>query len=174
MNNSQVIPVLLLPVIAWRFYSRFRRHVGRQPVRRPRLLVTSIIFTVAAVAIAAWLYVFGHFSALGWLASGGVLGGGLAILGLKLTQFATDPSGSFYTPNPILGVAVWLLLVGRLVYRLSAVYSGQGRVSTPPSLADSPMTLAIFGVTAGYCALYYLGVWSRFRDNPQPPTITTR
>ena len=49
----------------------------------------------------------------------GVVGGAaLGRLGLRLTRFEQTPLGLFYTPNAHLGVALSLLFLGRLIYRV--------------------------------------------------------
>ncbi|MEO7762673.1 MAG: hypothetical protein ABIS68_12270 [Casimicrobiaceae bacterium] len=52
----------------------------------------------------------------------GVLAGVLlGRLGLGKTSFEATPAGLYYTPNAHLGIALSLLLVGRVIYRLLEV-----------------------------------------------------
>ena len=53
MTSSQLIPVLLTPVIAWRVYRRFRKNVGRQPYRPVRLAAYGSMFLATVALIGA-------------------------------------------------------------------------------------------------------------------------
>ena len=97
------------------------------------------------------------------------LGGGLAIavplglLALRLTKFETSADGNFYTPNTTIGLVVTLLFVGRIVYRIVTLVGTPRTEGMPPSMFQSPLTLLVFGVTAGYYITYYLGIYLRGR-----------
>jgi hypothetical protein len=154
---STIALLVLLPLLAWRVYSRFRKMVGRQRLSRVRPWITLTIFPalVALLIYAAQ----SHVERLGWLAGGLMIGSLLAAYGLRLTRFEPTPQGLFYTPNVHLGIALSLLFVGRILYRLAEVYAID--TTTPPSSADfvrSPVTLAIFGLLAGYYVTYAFGL----------------
>jgi hypothetical protein len=75
------------------------------------------------------------------------------------------PEGLFYTPNAHLGIALSLLFVGRILYRLFEVYLiAPGMPNEVGDFARSPLTLAVFGLLAGYYIRYAVGLvrW-RFR-----------
>jgi len=65
----------------------------------------------------------------------------------------------FYTPNAHLGIALSLLFIARLGYRI-ALPLATGRLPDPQSaqLGSSPLTLAIFGTLAGYYVTYAIGL----------------
>jgi len=125
---------------------------------------------VARLAIYAFAVALVTFFAASFLPSleaemGGVLVGvALAFLGLRLTRWEMTPEGNFYTPNALLGIGLTLLFVGRLVYRLTVLFADPPAIGagTPP-LFQSPLTLLIFGVTAGYYLAYTAGVLLRGR-----------
>jgi hypothetical protein len=78
----------------------------------------------------------------------------------------------FYTPNAHLGIAVSLLLVGRIIYRLVEVFV-LGKVpppGQPDDFAITPLTLSVVGVLAGYYVVYAAGLVRRraalLRDAP--------
>ncbi len=129
MTSKQLVPALIVPLVAWRVYSRVRRNIGRQPFRPARLKVSIAIFSVISALFA--------FAALTYPPVLAALGGGLLLsvllawLGLRLTKFETTPEGKFYTPNTALGVAVIVLFVGRLVYRVFALYGAPDPQSPP-------------------------------------------
>jgi hypothetical protein len=154
---STIALLVLLPLLAWRVYSRFRRMVGRQRLSRVRPWITLTLFPalIALLAFAARA----HAERLWWLAGGLIIGSLLAVYGLRLTRFEPTPQGLFYTPSVHLGIALSLLFVGRIVYRLVEVYAIDATAA--PSSADfvrSPVTLALFGLLAGYYIAYAFGL----------------
>jgi len=79
----------------------------------------------------------------------------LGIFGLNKTQFEPSKKGLFYTPNVHLGITLSLLFVGRIIYRFVEVYTSDPGVSHGMSdFARSPITLAVFGLLAGYYIAY--------------------
>ena len=155
---STLIPLLaLLPLIAWRMYARIRRMVGRQRLSKVRPWVTLVVFplVLALLGLLAW----GHPAQFAWLGAGVTLGALLGVAGLKLTRFEATAEGLFYTPNAHLGIALSLLLVARIVYRLGQAFLLD---MTDPRAADdfvrSPFTLVIFGLLAGYYIAYAVGL----------------
>jgi hypothetical protein len=106
-----------------------------------------------------------HPERLWWLAAGLGLGVPLGIFGLGKTSFEPTPQGLYYTPNVHLGVALSLLFVARIVYRLVEVYVLEPAATHGMhDFARSPLTLAVFGLLAGYYIAYAVGLvrW-RFR-----------
>jgi hypothetical protein len=171
---STIVLLALLPLVAWRIYMRFRRMIGRQRLSRVRPWITLAIFSIVLVLLA--YAARAHAERLGWLAAGLAAGGLLAAYGLRLTRFEPTPQGLFYTPNAYLGIALSLLFFGRLVYRVTEVYAISTAASpTPPSFASSPLTLATFGLIAGYYVTYAAGLmlWRNreLRVQPQPEPL---
>lgn len=149
-------------LVIWRLYARIRRMIGRQKYSRVRPWATVVIFPVLLVLVA--LPAFTDPVAMAALLGGAALGGALGVYGLRLTRFEVTPQGRFYTPSAHLGLALSLLFVGRVVYRIAQVYLLID--SAAPSSADfarSPLTLAIFGTLAGYYVAYAIGLirWGR-------------
>jgi hypothetical protein len=154
---STVALVILLPLIAWRLYSRVRRMVGRQRLSRVRPWITIVLFPTLALLLA--LASRFRVEPVAWLA-GGLAGGSLlAVYGLRLTRFEPTPQGLFYTPNLHLGIALSTLFAVRILYRLVEVY-GTGAAAAPgaPDFVRSPLTLAVFGLLAGYYVAYAIGL----------------
>lgn len=163
LNSRTLVPALLLPYLAWRVYRRFHRNVGRQLVHTGWLISGIVIFgLIAALLLALCL----PFPTILEGFAGGLVGGGLlALLGLRLTRFEINPtSPHYYTPNSVIGITLSLLLAARIVYRMSVLFLSDG--STPPSsstLLQSPLTLILLGLTAGYYIAYNAGVLIRVR-----------
>jgi hypothetical protein len=148
-------------LIAWGIYRRIRRNIGRQPLRRGRIIFSLIFLAVVTVLLVAVLLPF-HKSLLG-MGGGILIGGGLGVLGLRLTRFETTAEGHFYVPNMIIGIFLSLLLVGRMLYRwyiLENVADAGGH----PQYFQSPLTFFIFGLVAGYYLVYRTGLFIHLHD----------
>jgi cytochrome b561 len=158
MTNSSVFLYLLIPFILWRIYKRVRRLVGRQHSRAWHHWAAAIFFPllVALLGFAS----LAHPEALAALSAGVAGGVGLAIVGLRLTRFEVTPQGYFYTPNAHIGIALSLLFVGRILYRLVQVYTltGPEAVAASQNFGRSPFTTLVVGLMAGYYTAYAIGL----------------
>lgn len=168
-SPSILVPIAVAALIAWRFYSRVRRMVGRQRFSAVRPWIT-----VTVIPLLLVLLIFGSYlasrpqplPALAWpaLFGGALLGVALGIYGLRLTRFEQTPQGMFYTPSAHLGIILSVLLLLRIGYRLALAYMAAGAATgPPPGNAQSPLTLLIFGAFAGYYVTYAVGLllWHR-------------
>lgn len=161
-SASTVVLLVLLPLLVWRVYARFRRMVGRQRLSRVRPWITLAIFP-ALIALLAYAS-RGHVERLGWLAAGLAVGTLLARYGWSKTVFEPTPRGLFYTPNAHLGIALSLLFVCRILYRFVEIYAIERTGSRDASdFVQSPLTLAVFGLLAGYYIAYAVGL-ARWRS----------
>jgi hypothetical protein len=161
MSSAHFIPVLVTGLIAWRVYRRIRRNIGRQPLHPRRALVSIVILSLVSILILGFSWPKWHLlSSLG----GGILAGAaLGFLGMRLTKFETTAAGHFYLPNTHIGVALSLLFVGRIVYRLFALNDAAYAVNQPQAF-QSPLTLFILGLTVGYYLVYQTGLLLHSRD----------
>jgi hypothetical protein len=153
--TTPVIPILFGGLFAWGIYRRVRRNIGRQKLRPARHLTSIIIMSVLSLAL------FGISELLPKLLSGigiGLLAGAaLGFLGLRLTKFETTAEGHFYTPDTRIGVALTLVFLGRLIYRIWALRHFVGEAHTPPPF-KSALTYLTFGLLAGYYIVYQIGL----------------
>jgi hypothetical protein len=166
-NPSFVVPVGVGALLLWRFYSRVRRMVGRQRLSHVRPWITVSVFPVLAVVLAA-VSIAQPMSPVA-LAAGVVAGVCLGIYGLRVTRFEKTPAGLFYTPSAHVGIALSLVLFGRIIYRLIQIYGSSGPVGEPQiNYATTPLTLLIFGTLAGYYVTYAVGLlrWRRECSKP--------
>ena len=160
MTAQQVVPLIVLPFVAWRIYARVRRNIGRQ-VFNPRRMMGAIVF-FSAITLLMGVGALTYPPSLAALGAGLLLGIPVAMFGLKATKFETTPEGKSYTPHTGVGVALTVLFLGRMAYRMFAlVIAPPPDGAPPPSIFHSPLTLAIFGLTAGYYITYYAGVRRR-------------
>jgi hypothetical protein len=156
--GSTLVPLLIfVPVIIWRFYSRVRKSIGRQTLSKVRPWITVTVFPLLIVLFSVMTRA--HPERL-WLLAGAVIVGSLlGIFGLGKTAFEYTPQGMFYTPNAHLGIALSVLLGARIIYRMFQIYSTDpGAQLATPDFARSPLTLAVFGVLAGYYVAYAIGL----------------
>lgn len=164
MKPAQLAPLLIIPFIAWRMYARVRRNIGRQPLQPKRTVVRIVIFALISVLIG--IGTMANPRLLFGLVGGLFFGVPLALIGLHLTKFEITPSGKFYTPNTVIGVTLSALFVGRIIYRIIVLSDQTGQNPSSPEIFQSPLTLSIFGLTAGYYIAYYSGVLRRARATP--------
>lgn len=170
-------------LVAWRLYSRFRRMVGRQKMNPGRAWTTVVLFPTLIVLLS--LPSIAHPARALALLLGVAVGVALGLYGLRVTRFEVRPEGHFYTPSAHLGIALSLLLVGRLAYRfvqLGGFPAASGQ-APPADLVGSPLTLVLIGMLAAYYVTYAIGLirWRR-RSGPrstgsnvaQPPVVAPR
>jgi len=176
-HPSILVPLLIGALVAWRFYGRIRRMVGRQHLANVRPWITICLFPVLAALVVVGTG--GQPLPLLTLAAGAALGIGLGVYGLKLTRFEQTPAGLYYTPSAHLGIALSVLLIARVGYRMLMVYAAQGGGAPPPppgAYTNSPLTLGIFGAFAGYYVTYAIGLlrWRRsVTATPVAPAANT-
>ena len=170
-HPSALISVLIMALIAWRLYARFRRSVGRQQLSKVRPWITVILFPI----LTALLFVAASKSVwtLAALAGGIAIGIGLGIYGLRLTRFEVTETGLYYTPSAHLGIALSALFALRILYRFmqgGLFPDTDAAAAPPPAPASSPITLLFFGALAGYYTTYAIGLlrWRHGVTNTQP------
>ncbi|XRD77786.1 DUF1453 domain-containing protein [Dyella marensis] len=157
-----MIPALMVPLAAFAIYRRVRGNFGPQPIRRKRMMARVAIFAVLAVVFAlTGLYDPMLLAGL----AGGIAGGAvLGLAGLRLTRFGQNEQGAdVYIPNPWIGAALTVLLIGRLAWRFLEVMP---QIKDPALAAaaghappvGSPLTLAVFGLMVGYYLVYFIGL----------------
>jgi hypothetical protein len=155
MSSPHFATALIIGIFAWSIYRRVRRNIGRQPLH-PRRAIKSIAILSLVSALIVGTSLQNTNLLLGF--GGGLLPGALlGFIGLRLTRFETTDEGHFYTPNTHIGVALSLLLVGRMFYRFWQVRDIATAPHYPPPM-QSPLTFFIIGLTVGYYIVYQIGV----------------
>lgn len=161
--------VLVVALVAWRFYARIRRMIGRQRLSSVRPWFTIALLPLVLVLLLAT----GTLHPMTGAAAAGGLVAGIALgrVGTRLTKFEATPAGLFCTPNAHLGIALSLLLVLRIGYRFVMLpVGGGGTSSLAMQPGGSPLTMAILGMLVGYYVTCAIGPprW-RARVGAQPP-----
>jgi hypothetical protein len=157
MSPNIIVPIVVAPLIVWRLYYRMRRTFGRQPIR-PKRTWARVGICVLVTLLAAGLSV-GHPRFGAGLGVGVVGGAVLGVVALKLTRFEIDGHSDCYFPNPWIGLALVALFVGRLIYKVMAVWPEISHAADgAPTLPESPFTLLVLGLLMGYLIAYYAGL----------------
>ena len=150
-------------LLGWVYYRRIRSSFGRQPWRPTRVIVRLAILTIALLGLAtAAVFVPGAAPAV---AAGLAIGALLGAFGLHYTRIELSEGKRFYTPNPWIGGALSLLLVGRLAYRMGSGVFGNGLAQA--SQNASPLTLGIAATLVAYYLINGTGLWWRMRGLSQ-------
>lgn len=161
MSPAHFVPVLLVCLFAWRIYRRVRRNIGRQPLHPRRAVKSIVILSLVSLLIVGTS--FQNTNLLLGFGGGLLLGALLGWVGLRLTKFETTNEGHFYTPNTHIGVAISLLLVGRIAYRFMTFHDISTAPNHPPPM-QSPLTTFIVGLMVGYYLVYQTGLYIHSRD----------
>ena len=167
--NTKILTWLIVAVfLGWRIYYRLKRTIGEQQFRPKRLKFYIVLFSLSSLG-APLLSVRHPPVMLGWLA-GLAIGVLLGWWSLRLTTFTTIATGRFYTPNARIGIALSLLFIGRLLYRMFVVYSNLSLTGRPaPAVGQSALTFLTFELLAGYYIAYSIGVLGRYAKESRPP-----
>jgi hypothetical protein len=158
---APVVAVALVPLVAWRMYSRINRLTTRQQSRTWRHRTTLVFFPLLLVMVG--LAALGNPWTLGVLAAGVVGGSVLGTIALVKSTFEQVDGEFYFTPHAHIGAVVALLFIGRMAWRAWEFYSTGGTMMGH-DFVKSPLTLAVFGVLAGYYMTYAVGLL-RWRQN---------
>jgi hypothetical protein len=157
--SPALTPVLFSGLIGWAYYRRIRGSFGRQPWRPKRTGFRLAFLTLALVGLGMAARYVPHVA----LAVGGGLAVGalLGLLALQHTQVAIVDGKRWYTPNPWIGGALSLLLLGRLAWRFGsgALSGGAAQMSQNAS----PLTLGIAATLVAYYLVNGIGLMLRMR-----------
>jgi hypothetical protein len=174
--DKTVIYVVFGALMAWSIYRRVRRNIGRQPLRPNRSIVRLVILSLVSLGVIA-VGVLLNLKILAGFGGGLLPGVLLGFLGLKLTRFETTEEGHFYIPDTRIGVALSVLLTGRLIYRMIVLNDMTMAPNHPPA-GQSPLTYLIVGLTCGYYIVYSIGLIIHAHDRIKqqnaavPPTLS--
>lgn len=157
---AHYLPFVVGPLLAFSLYRRFRRNFGKQRVR-PAWMIFRIVMLAAVALLLLTTGLVKPVLGLGALA-GLAAGAGLAVWGLRLATFRAEGGVFFYTPNPVMGMALSAVLLGRLAYRFLQVGSLMS-FGGDPAASFSPLTLTLAAALIGYYLTFNIGVLRRAR-----------
>jgi hypothetical protein len=166
-NASLLTWLVVLPLVAWRMVARFRHMTQRQRLTRVRPWMTLTLFPLVLYLLAMTAFVPPkppQPEKLVWLALGLAGGAVLAIYGLKRTRFEVSAGEVFYIPDAKLGLALSVLFLGRMLYRMGQLALYGVRADEGLDFALSPWTLGPVGLFSGYFIVYAIGLlWQLHR-----------
>ncbi len=161
------MPFLIAALAVFVIYRRLRRSFGQQQLRPVRMQARiAVLLLIGCLLLpAAWRSTEFLCAVLAGVAAGVAL----ALWGAARTRFLKIDNQLYYVPHTYTGIAVSLLFLGRLVYRLVQVYGGThassaagldaagsaGSPFTSASMLRSPLTVGLFFVLMGYYVCYY-------------------
>lgn len=169
LDYSQISPYVIAALAVLLVYRRLRRSFGRQRIRPVRMRVRLGLLIAVGCLMLPLAVRSGQF--LGAELAGALVGAMLGVWGARHTRYQTYGGQLHYIPHTYTGIAVSLLFLGRLVYRvveLSAINhsTGPGGVEsmqrmTSPAMLNSPFTVGLLFVVVGYYVCYYSMVLSK-------------
>jgi hypothetical protein len=171
---SQLGPYLIAALVVFAVYRRLRRSFGRQPLRPRRMMIRIVLLALIGCALMPAAFRSTQFLAAEL--AGAALGIALGLWGAERTRFLMSGEQLHYVPHTYTGIAVSLLFLGRLAFRLVQVYSGShpshvayanavpgadpAQALTTGSMVQSPLTVGLLYVLIGYYLCYYgLVLW---------------
>jgi hypothetical protein len=164
----QIGPFLVAALVVFAVYRRLRRSFGRQLLRPARMTVRIALLAVVACLLLPMAFRSAEFLTAELL--GAALGMSLAVWGARRTRFLMTGGRLHYVPHTYAGIAVSLLFLGRLAFRLvqgytgmhdpSAAYAPDAHAAYPsqafgPAMVKSPLTVGILFVLVGYYVCFY-------------------
>jgi hypothetical protein len=161
---SQFWPFLIAALAVFMIYRRFRRSFGQQPLRPVRMQVRIVLLLIIGCLLLP--SAVRSTALLSALLAGVAAGVALGLWGAARTRFLTIDNQRYYVPHTYTGVAVSLLFLGRLIYRLLQAYGAThaagaadpvpgGQAFAPAAMVQSPVTFGLFFVLMGYYVCYY-------------------
>jgi hypothetical protein len=151
----QIWPLLIAALAVLMIYRRFRRTFGRQPVRPLRMVLRMGLLIVLGASLVPLALRSGEFQLveIGGTAAGISLG----LWAARRTRYTRDKQQLYYLPHTYTGIAIFLLVLARLLYRLIQLYGGTGspEVFAAPTMVRSPATVGLLFALIGYYVCYY-------------------
>lgn len=152
---TTLTPYLATAGIGWVSYRRIRRSFGRQPWQPARNAVRVVLMLLLlALLMSGFWFLPNVRPAVG---IGLVAGAALGAFALRHTRFEWYEGRPTYMPNPWIGAALTLLLVGRLAQ--GAFVAG----AAASAQQAGALTMGIAGTLVAYFLLLNLGLWLRMR-----------
>jgi hypothetical protein len=147
--------------IAFMLYRRFKRTVGFQKLKRTRLIFRSVMFGLLGCVFLS----FGMFHPINFVADAAGLTAGLILsyYAIKHLRLEKREDGWYYRTHLWIEVTVLAIFVGRIVYRLLAMYmQAPGAFYPAPGadplqgVANDPLTVAVLFVMISYYIRYFV------------------
>lgn len=172
MNTTALMPWGIAALFVFIMYRRVRRHIGAQKVTPKRMIFRLVILGLVTCALLVPTVLMPQLLE----ADGAGLAAGLilAFVGLRLTRFEWRDDELFYVPNLYVSLVVIGLIIGRIVYKMTFLYTASHGFSDQAALQSaqqnqsilhSPITLAVLFAMIGYYLVYYGGILWKSRHH---------
>jgi hypothetical protein len=174
---ARIFPILIAVGMVLLIYRRLRRSFGRQRIAPARMGMRIALLSLLACSMLPLAMRAGQY--LGMEIAGLAAGAALGLWGAAKTRYTTHEHQWYYIPHTYTGVAVSLLFIARLTYRMAVLYATRGPSApdidaaasyglAPGSIVRSPLTVGLLFVVIGYYVCYYGCVlWKYKRIGPE-------
>ncbi|MGB9992500.1 hypothetical protein [Pseudoduganella rhizocola] len=173
MELTTLALLVLIPLLVWRIYMRLKPLFARQEslMWKHWTGAAGFPFLVLMSAIATRNDVLA-LSCLG----AGVLGGGWAArYALHKTRIETQGIRFFFKPYQRFGMVICMLFAARILSMGVELYMNRQSASPQPLTREMvllhPLTMASFGLLAGYFGYYSIGMLGWRRAQPKLPDL---
>jgi len=168
MAIAHLSPYLFTGLIGLAYVRRIAGNFGRRPWRPVRTGIRLGLLSLALVALGfAAVFVPGAGLAV---ALGGLAGATLAGFALHHNHAEVVDGQRGYTPNPWIGGALSLLLVGRLLWRMTRVdMATMSGSSAGFGQQASPLTLGIAAMLVSFYVVNSIGLFVQMGRLAAPP-----
>jgi hypothetical protein len=172
-DYSRILPYIIAIAAVLLIFRRLRRSFGKQLLRPVRMRIRIGVLLLIAASFAPVAFKSVQF--LGAELAGLVAGIALALWGASRTRYLSEGGQLYYVPHTYTGIAVSLLFMGRLAYRLAQFYFWNAGATAADNAAasssmylKSPLTAGLFFVLIGYYVVYYgVVLWKTGRISPE-------
>jgi hypothetical protein len=153
---------IIVPFVVWRIVVRLRRLLVRQ--RFSLAIQWGRVVSLVVLTIFVALVAFAENPSSIALAAGLAVGALLGAWGVRLTTFEQVDGELHFQPDRYLGLALSLLLLGRIAWRLAGGPIDQ-EGWTLAAFVRNPSTMLLFGLFSAHFIVYALGLiyWAKRR-----------
>jgi uncharacterized membrane protein YcfT len=164
-DYSRIWSLAIAALVVLAIYRRLRRSFGRQQLQPRRMVLRIAVLLALGASLLPAAMRSGEF--LIAEAAGIATGVALALWGAERTRYVKYGGRLYYVPHTYTGIAISLLVLGRLVYRGVEIYT-TGADSAQHLAVRNPLTVALLFVLIGYYVFYYSRVlWKSKHVNPE-------
>jgi len=161
-HPATLTPLLFAAVIGVVYYRRIRRQFGRQPYQPKRAMARTVLLMLVLCGLLVAAVALPKVGLA--IVEGLLLGTLLGAAALRFTGIESSDGARWYTPNPWIGGALSLLLVGRLLWRYAHVdVATMTSGSAGFGQQASPLTLGIAATLVAFYVVNSAGLFVQMR-----------
>lgn len=173
MELTTLALLVLIPLLVWRIYMRLKPLFARQESLMWKHWTGAVGFPLLMVMSA--LATMNDVLAISCLGAAALAGGWLARYALAKTRTETQGRRVFFKPYQRFGMVICLLFAARILGMGIELYLNRQSASPLPLTREMvllhPITMAAFGLLAGYFGYYSLGMLRWRRAQPALPDL---